>query len=201
MNEHVPKPEKINSVVMIDEPLVLSHDSVDKLMAELRKPAVDLSLRADESSAVITHDGVTHPVDLRVVDQKPEPEPKNDPKHRARDLTDREKNALRKWPCDGVRRYTVRKSKVRSTYSEAYEGIFIIEGGHTEPGGGRVFTPGAKKRIRALNENYLAVAHNFVIAALHMENAALETVLEDIEPKPETTPEHGQETPSSPAAG
>lgn len=158
---------------------------------------VDVASGPDETVAVISHDGITHPVDLAGAEKLPresKAETGHDAKSRDRKLTEREQMALYKFPCDGVRRFRVKKSHLLSTYSEAYEGICIVTGCRTNADGGRVFSRKGIKRIRALNESYLRFAHRFVTVAMAVQNAAIADTVAEVEaaaptPEPETKPE------------
>ena len=73
---------------------------------------------------------------------------------------------VHQWPCDGVKRFKVGFAP-DLTYAEAYQEIVETSGSTEDPKTkARTFTHEGFKRIAHLNETYLKIARNFVLAAL-----------------------------------
>ena len=73
---------------------------------------------------------------------------------------------VHQWPCDGVKRFKVGFAP-DLTYAEAYQEIVESSGSMEDPKTkARTFTHEGFKRIAKLNETYLAIARNFILAEL-----------------------------------
>ena len=79
---------------------------------------------------------------------------------------------VHQWPCDGVRRFKVGFVS-NLTYREAYYEIIESSGSTEDPKThAHTFTHEGFKRIAKLNETYLAIARNFILAELEKKQRA-----------------------------